>query len=241
MYAVLISLALAAAVTFGLHYPLSVGWVWSGLAGTTAGLAGFVGMAFYANKKMEARMPDVEGALGAQKPDVAIKILEDLRSLDRWQPTAGLAIDGQIGTILYAHKQDADAARPYLEKTIQKNWYAKAMLGAHHYRRKDDDAMRKVFEKAVKSNKKESMLWAAYAWCLWKRRQTDDAIEVLKRAQKVLPDDEAISTNLSALQSGHKMKMRDYEPEWWALLLERPPAQVIKPGRRGAGRFVRRA
>ncbi len=241
MYAVLISLALAIAVFSGLYFPFDISWIWSGLAGFTAGMASFVGMAYYTNKKLEARMPDVEGALGAQKPDVAIKILEDLRALDRWQPTAGLAIDGQIGTILYAHKQDPEAARPYLEKTIPKNWYAKAMLGAYHYRRKDDDEMRKVFEKAVKSNKKEGMLWAAYAWCLWKRRHTEEAIEVLKRAQKILPADEGIETNLSALQSGKKMKMRDYEPEWWALLLERPPAQVLKSGRRGGGRFARRA
>lgn len=240
MYAVLISLALAALVFSGLYFPLGVGWVWSGLAGLTAGMGSFVGLAYWTNKKLEARMPDVEGALGAQKPEIAIKILEELRALDRWQPTAGLAIDGQIGTILYAHKQDMEAARPYLERTIQKNWYAKAMLGALHYRRKDDAAMRDVFEKAVKSNKKEAMLWAAYAWCLWKRRQTDEAIEVLRRADKAVPNHLGILSNLTALQSGHKMKMREFEPEWWALLLERPPAQVLRSGRRATGRFARR-
>ena len=240
MYAVIISLVLAAAVTAGVHYPLGIDWIWSGPTGVAVGLASFIGMAWFANKKLEARMPEVEDALGAQKPDVAIKILEDLRTVGRWQPTAGLAIDGQIGTILYAHKQDAEAARPYLERTIPKNWYAKAMLGAYHYRRKDDDAMKKVFEKAVKSNKNEAMLWAAYAWCLWKRRFTDEAIEALKRALKNVPDEEGISANLSALQSGKKMKMRAFEPEWWALLLERPPAQMMKAGRRGGGRHVRR-
>jgi len=240
MYSIVISVALAAVVTLGLHYPLGVNWPISVAAGVAVAIASFAGMAWYFNKRLEARMPEVEGALGARQVDVAIRILEDMRSLAKWQPTVGMAVDGQIGSILYAHKQDAEAARPYLEKAIPQNWYAKAMLGAYHFRKRDAEAMRKVFEAAVKRNKKQAMLWSAYAWCLWKLNQTDEAIAVLERAKKHVGDDEGVERNLTALRAGRKMRMSAYEPEWWALLLERPPARVLQGGRRGGGRHARR-
>jgi tetratricopeptide (TPR) repeat protein len=160
--------------------------------------------------------------------------LEGARSLSRWQFLIATMIDGQVGTILYAHKQRLDEAQPYLEKAIVKNWYAKCMLAATHFKRREYDDMVRVFEETVKNNKEAAMAWAAYAWCEAKRGRRPEAIGVLERAMKELPDEDRLKRNLIALQNKKRINMKAFTPEWWVLHLERPPGQVMAGGRMSA-------
>jgi len=238
MYSLILSTVLATATfaaVLALARPYPYGWLIALLAGLAAGLASHVAAVYVVNRRLRAIMPEVEQALMGQRPDQAIRLLEGARRLAKWQLLIDKALDGQIGVILFAYKQDRAEALPYLERTFANNWQAKAMLGVHHFDQRDDAAMKTCFEDTLKQVRKEGMLWSIYAWCVWKRGDTPRAVAILERARKELPDDEPIARNLQALQTGKKMKMNAYEPEWFLYGLQRPPAQVVGGGRRMGG------
>lgn len=226
MYSIYVSLGIAVAAYLA-AWQLSGRW-WVGLiAGLIGAVGGFAGMALWMRRTLQQRMPAIETAVQGQRIDVALKLLEEMRSLAKWQPGLDAIVDGQIGVLTYATKMDFDKAQPYLERSVVKNWHAKAMLAALHYKARRYDDMTRVFEEAVKYNKKEPMLWAAYAWCEVRRQNRAKAVEILQRALKALPDDGDLKENLAAVQQDKKMKMNAFTPEWWALHLERPPAKVL--------------
>lgn len=231
MYSIYGSLGAAAAASLA-AWQLSHRW-WVGLiAGVVAMAAVFGGISYWVRQQLNRRMPAIEQAVQGQRVEQALKLLEELRPLARWQPGLNAVVDGQIGVITYATKMDFDRAQPYLEKAVVKNWHARAMLAALHFKaRRFDDAAR-VFEEAVRFNKKEAMLWAAYAWCESKRQNRAKAIDIMQRAVKAMPDDQDLKDNLSALQQDKRMRMNAYTPEWWALHLERPPAKVLMADQR---------
>jgi tetratricopeptide (TPR) repeat protein len=237
MINILISLAAAVAAYLGadlrLSTPLSVS------IGMIVGALFFVLLARRSNKQLEARMRGVEAALGSQDFDGALEQLEASRSIGKWQILVNRMIDGQVGTILYAYKQRVEEARPYLQRTLPQNWHAKAMLAASYYKVRDFETMEKTFEDALKSNKKAAMLWAAFAWCEASRGNRTEAMAILERGMKELPDEDRLKQNLIALQAKKRMNMKDFTPDWWVLHLERPPAQVMPGGRAPGGGRVK--
>ncbi|RMG19811.1 MAG: hypothetical protein D6729_04295 [Deltaproteobacteria bacterium] len=238
MLNLLIAIAAGLAVFFGLG--LAWSFSYAAFPGAAVLIAVYFLLARRTSKKVEAIMPEVQKALMARRTDQAIALLEQARKLGRWQFLVKSAIDAQIGMILYAHKQDFEAARPYLERAFSRQWQPKAMLAAIHFKNKRYDEMERVFEETTKVNKKASLLWAAWAWCEWKRGKRDKAIEILGRAKEHLPEDERIQKNLLALQNNQKMKMKAYGDEWYALLLEKPPMQMAVQGRMPRSRKARR-
>jgi tetratricopeptide (TPR) repeat protein len=195
------------------------------ISGLALGLLPAIGLAVLlmrrGRKPVEAGMKEIEAHMKNQRFEKAIGSLEALRPIARWQPGLGSSIDAQIGMVRYAHMRDFEGARPNLERAHRKIWQAQAMLGAAHFKKERYDDMRAVFERAVKRNKKEAMLWLVYAYCEWRRGARDQAIAVLTRAQQSCPQDERIKTQLGALKNGKKVKMPPHDPEWLALHLER--------------------
>ncbi len=240
MYSFLISAGLGGATfavvwrALGYHWGIALG------LGLVVAMAVWLAMTWWANKQLEKRLPAIEAALTDQSAELAVELLEDARGLQKWSYPVGLAIDGQLGVIHFAHKQDLEAAQPLLEKAFVKNWQAKAMLAALHYKRKQYDEMEKVFEEAIKANKQVPMLYAAFAWVEARRRRRDEAVAILERGRKEMPDDEDLKRAMGELQSGKRIKMTAWEPEWWALHLQRPPAQMVGGGRKVQGRYIRR-
>lgn len=238
MYGIITSSTAAAATFLALYYALSnirFGWLGALVAGLAVGLGVYFGIAVYVNRRLRDLMPEVEKALMGQRPEQAIQALERARKYARWQLLLDRVIDGQAGVIQFTAKLDHERARPLLERALPNNWQAKAMLAAYHFERKEDDKARAIFEEAVKTTKDAGMLWSAFAWTEWRRGRNQQAIAILQRARKQLPDDEAITRNLQALHTGKKMKMSAYEPDWFALQFERPPVQRVVQGRRGGG------
>jgi hypothetical protein len=84
----------------------------------------------------------------------------------------------------------------------------------------------------VKYNRKESLLWNLYAWCLWKRGDGEEAMRVLNRGREVLKNDEKIESNLEALRNKKKMKMRGWKEMWYQFHLEAPPQPKMQIDRR---------
>jgi hypothetical protein len=209
------------------------------ILGVIAGAATFILLLRRGRKRLEAAMKEIEGHMKAQRLDKAVTHLEALRPMARWQPGLGGSVEGQIGMIKYAHMREFEGARPHLEKAHPKLWQAWAMLGASHFKKDRFAEMHDVFEKAVKHNKGEALLWLVYGWCEWKRNRRTEAIEILARGQKACPSDDRIKHQLNGLQNGKKMKMKMDDPEWVALHLDRTiPVGPGGPGGQQRPRFM---
>jgi tetratricopeptide (TPR) repeat protein len=157
--------------------------------------------------------------------DESIKLLQNGYKLCRWQFLVRSQIDAHIGVMLYREKQDMNAAQPYLEKSFKRNWLAQAMLAVIYMKKHRSDKMEETFEMAVRLNKKEDLLWNLYAYCLCKIKQQNKALEVLGRACKILPNNKPLIDNLVALQNNKKMRMKDYNEQWYQFHIEKPPVQ----------------
>lgn len=168
------------------------------------------------------------------KADKAIKMLEAAIPLGKWQFLLEGEVYGQIGMIKHLFK-DHEGALAAFQKASQRNYFAKAMQGAIYFQKKDFSAMQSSFEAAVKHGNKESLMWAAYAWCLIQNKKDDEALRVLSRGVEQNPSDEKLKKALTALQNDKRLKMSPWEPMWWQLGLENPPmpqAQFAGAGRR---------
>ncbi len=174
------------------------------------------------------------------KADKAVKMLESALPLGRWQFLVESEVHGQIGMIKYLFK-DFEGAKASFAKTSSRNYLAKAMEAALYFQKKEFASMEKTFEDAVKSGKKEGLVWASYAWCLMQNKESDKAVRVLARGVEANPADDKLKSALTAVQNDKRLKMKAWEPMWWQLGLEAPPmqqAQFQGGGRRA--RFMRR-
>jgi predicted Zn-dependent protease len=242
MYNLLIALGVGLAITLGVKlFDFSV---WAGIIpGTLAFLVTYFLLARRTGQKLQALMgsvqKDLQGQPTSQKEaqariERAIKVLESGLVYDKWQFLVGGELHAQIGMLKYMSK-DLEGARPHFVKAGPRNYMAKALEGALHFQRKDFPAMKKSFEAAVTSGKKEPVVWAAYAWCLLQNKEKDEALKVLARGVEANPKEERLKNSLQALQNDKKLKMRPYEPTWWQFGLEAPPPQTLGGG--GGRRF----
>jgi tetratricopeptide (TPR) repeat protein len=249
MYNLLLSLAagIAAAVLVKL-FGFSL---WAGLVpGTVAFLGVLVVLGRRSFTQLQAVVQGVQAELSSMTPnkkeqqvkmDKAIKMLEGALPLAKWQFLIEGEIYGQIGMIKHLFK-DFDGALAAFQKASQRNYFAKAMQAAIYFQKKEFGPMQAAFEAAVKHGNKESLMWAAYAWCLVQNKNTEEAIKVLSRGVEANPSDDKLKKALAALQNDKRLKMSPWEPMWWQLGLENPPMpqpQFMGGGRRRGG-FMRR-
>jgi predicted Zn-dependent protease len=237
MYNLLIALGAGLVVTLVTKF--SGFKLWQGLIpGTLVLLGTYFWLARRVGNQLQALMGSVQKELQGQptsqkeaqaRIERAIKMLEGGLVYDKWQFLVGSEIHSQIGMLKYMSK-DLDGARAHFAKASPRNYMAKAMEGALFFQRKDFPAMKKSFEAAVVSGKKEPLMWAVYAWCLMQNKEKDEALKVLGRGVEANPSDEKLKNSLSALQNDKKMKMKAYEPMWWQFGLEPPPPQMLGGG-----------
>jgi tetratricopeptide (TPR) repeat protein len=243
MYNLLISLGVGIAIALGIK--LAGYSLWAGLIpGVLAFALTFVLLARRVSKRIQILMDSVQKEFATQattqkeaqqKVERAVKTLEQGLAYDKWQLMVGPEIHAQIGMLKYMVK-DLEGAQAHFAKSGPRNYMAKAMEGALHYQRKNFTAMEAAFEAAVKAGKKESIVWAAYAWCLIQNKEKDKALRVLGRAVQTNPSDEKLKSSLSQLQNDKRLKMKPYEPTWWQFGLEAPPTPTMGGG--GGGRRV---
>lgn len=234
MFNLLISLAVGVLVTVLIKL---LGYsIWAGLVpGTLAFLGSFVFLARRVAMKVQALSKSAEKELSTQpanpkerqqRIEKAVKILEGGLAYDRWQFLIGSEIHAQIGMIRYVG-QDFPAAAVHLAKASARNYMAKALQGALHFKQKEYAKMESAFESAVKSGKKEGVVWAAYAWCFQQMKERDKALKVMARSVEANPSDEKLKAGLTALQNDKKLRMKAFEPMWWQFGLETPPPQMM--------------
>lgn len=238
MYNLLIALGVGLAIALGVK--LAGFSIWAGLIpAVIAFIATYIVLARRVAQRIQALMTLVQNDLQGSQPanqkeaqarvERAIKTLEGGLVYEKWQFLVGPEIHAQIGMLKYMVK-DLDGAKRHFAKSNPRNYMAKAMEGALHYQRKDFTAMKASFEEAVKNGKKESLVWAAYAWCLLQNKEKDEALRVLGRGVEANPSDEKLKASLTQLQNDKRLKMKPYEPGWWQFGLETPPMQPMGGG-----------
>jgi len=241
MINLLISLAAGAAAWLLSVFLLD--WFWAGMVPffiTAIGV--YIYLARKVNRQLEKlamraqkEMEKVQNARSKKQRDLAVEraidILKEGFEFKNRQFLVEEQLSGQIGQLYYVQKKFSKA-RPYLEKCWSRNWISKAMLACLHYMDDEYDEMVETFEETLKHNKKESLLWNLYGWCLWKAGRRDDAIDVLARGHEAMPDDDRIEGNLTALRNKRKMKMRGWREQWYQFHLEAPPAPKMRIDRR---------
>jgi tetratricopeptide (TPR) repeat protein len=237
MYNLLIALGVGLAITLGIK--LSGFSIWAGLVpGTLAFLGAYIWLGRRIGQRLQALMVAVQKELQGQptsqkeaqaRVERAIKMLQGGLVYDKWQFLVGSEVHAQIGMLKYMSK-DLEGAQVHFARASARNYLAKAMEGALFFQKRDAAAMKKSFEAAVVSGKKESIVWAVYAWCLVQNKDKDGALQVLGRAVEANPKDEKLKNSLSALQNDKRLKMKPYEPMWWQFGLEAPPPQMVGGG-----------
>jgi tetratricopeptide (TPR) repeat protein len=244
MYNLLLSLA--AGVVVALVVKLSGFSIWAGLVpGVLVALGVYVFLFRRTMERVQALAGRVQKELSSQPTSPrdlqntlqrAVKLLESGLPLGKWQFLVAPQIHGQIATLHYMGK-DFDAAARHFSQASDRDYMARAMEGALYFQRKEPVKMKAAFEAAVKSGRKEALVWAVYAWCLVQLKEKDQALQVLGRAVEANPTDEKLKNSLAQLQNDKRLKMRPFEPMWWQFGLEPPPSPTMG-GRRV--QFMRR-
>ena len=240
MYNLLIALAAGIAVLVALALGTEFGLAAAIVPGVLVTAIVYFVLARRTWKKLEAVFDAMQREVQAQKLDKAIQTLQGAFVIAPWQFLVAAQLHSNIGILLYL-KSELDGALPHLEKSFSKNWIARGMLGAARYRKRDLEGALRVLEGAVKSNKKEGVLWSLYAWILEKEDRHEQAIAVLGRAVSENPSDEKLKSSLQALQNGKKLKLgKPYAEQWFQFMLERPPPELAGAGFRGGRRPIYR-
>jgi tetratricopeptide (TPR) repeat protein len=189
------------------------------------GLLAGVGMFLYLGKRIQGRLEQVFNraaeALKKQHFDQGIEVLKEGYAFAKWQFLVKGSIDGQIGVVQFLRKKNEEA-EPLLRSASFQHYIAKAMLGILLYKRGEKKQAKNTFELALRSGKKESLLYAVYAYVLNEMREREKAVEILNRGLKVCKDDERLLVNRTSLQNNKPMKMKVYGEQWYQFMLERP-------------------
>jgi tetratricopeptide (TPR) repeat protein len=239
MYNLLLSLAAGFLVALAIRLG-GFGWVAVIVPGVLATAIAYVALNLRAQKKLTAI---VEGAVAdaqARRFDRAIQQAKGGFALGKWLFGADAAIAALIGQFMW-WKGEQDAAVAYLERAAAGQWPARIMLAVARWKKRDLAGMEKVFEDTLRArgNKKQGLVWCAYAWFLDKEGRHDDAVKVMGRAAGANPTDDKVKSALQALQNGKKLKIGKLYMEWYNFGVEAPP-QMMPPGFRPGKRATYR-
>jgi len=217
-----IGLALWAAVSALCQFGLNMHWILSILLGFAVGLVALIILGRKVQTELENLMAQMQKQAQAGKIDKAIHILKTGFKLKHKQLFVESQLNAQIG-MLYYLKKNHDKALPYLKKGFVKHYIAQGMLAAIYFKKNEWEALTEVMDATIKGNKKESIVYALYAYFLTKHKDKDGAILMLQKGLKKLDEDKNLMQNLILLQNNKKMKMRVYGDVWTQFMLERPP------------------
>ncbi|MFH0925883.1 MAG: hypothetical protein V1872_09710 [bacterium] len=179
-------------------------------------------------KKLTTIFMNANSELQKGRIDRAIIILKEGFRYRRQQPLIASQINAQLGVIYYC-KNDYKEAVNYLKKGLSAHYVAQCMLGIIYMKEKKYSEMKKAFDIALRTGRKESIVWSLYAYCLNRIDEKEGAIEVLNKGLKKLKEDEFIKENLLALQNKKKMKMKAYGDQWRQFMLEKNVIRQQQP------------
>jgi tetratricopeptide (TPR) repeat protein len=232
VYSILISILVG--IVVGVVYTLLGFWkTWAMgiILGVVIALATFILLARLLAKRFEPAFLQAQKQIQSGASQLALKTLEDLLPLARWQVMLKGQIHAQMG-LLCSALDDDQAAFKHLEQASLRVPDAQASLAAIHFRKKRYDQANEVMSVAIKANKKHLMLYHVYAYMLVKEGKKEEAIEQMRKALKVEPSNEDAKDNLLRMQNNRKLNMKRLGMPWYGLKLEKPPASMrqMAPG-----------
>ena len=151
--------------------------------------------------------PDHQSEGGPAEVERAVKMLEQGLVYDKWQFMVGPEIHAQIGMLKYMVK-DWTARPGPLRQGQPPRLHGQGHGGRPPLPAQELHGMERSFEAAVKTGKKEVMVWAAYAWCLLQNKEKDKASRCSARAVETNPTDEKLKASLTQLQNDKRLKMK---------------------------------
>ncbi len=196
--------------------------------GIIAGVAIFIWLGRKVQNELEGIFSRAGELLKRQQFDKAIETMKEGYRLAPRQFLVKGSIDGQIGVVQYLRKKNEEA-EPLLASASMQHYIAKAMLAILQWKRGEKKKAKETFALALKAGKKESLLYAVYAYVLVEMGERDKAIEVLNQGLGICKGDERLVTNRNLLQNGKAMKMKVYGESWYQFLLERPMIRQEAP------------
>jgi len=235
MLNILISIA-SSVLTTALLMRFATDNIWIAMIVSVLVFAGvFVLITRVVMKKMGDLMEVAQRDVMANRTEKAIATMKSGLKYGPWQLYAKQQINSQVGTILYM-KREFNEAMPYLEKGFVRNWMSMSMLAITYMKKNKLEKMKETFEMALRGARKESMLYALYAFCLEKGEAREKAIAILEKGLKKIPGDERLQENIELLKAGKRMKMKGYGDIWYQFHLEKPGALIKKQTKMMTGR-----
>jgi tetratricopeptide (TPR) repeat protein len=196
------------------------------------GILAGAGLFIWQGRKVQQELEKIFTRAGDQlKKQQFEKAIETMKEGYRFASRQFLvkgSIDGQIGVVQYLRKKNEEA-EPLLASASMQHYIAKAMLGILQWKRGEKKKAKETFALALKTGKKESLLYAVYAYVLVEMGERDKAIEVLNQGLGVCKGDERLITNRNLLQNGKALKMKVYGEQWYQFMLERPMIRQEAP------------
>ena len=226
MYTILVSILIGTAV--GVAYTLAglwQGWAMGIILGTLTAMGSFVLISRQLAKRMEPAMAHMQKQLQAGAHPAAMKSLEEMLPMARWQILLKGQLHAQMGLIALAMDKE-DLAMEHLDQAGLRAPDAQLARAALLYRRKKADEADIVLDTAIRANKKQILLYHVRAYMLNREGDKEKALEVLQKAEKVEPSSESTKDNLQRLQNGKKLNMKRFGPQWYMLKLEKMPASM---------------
>jgi tetratricopeptide (TPR) repeat protein len=200
--------------------------------GVPIGLLAGAGLFIWQSRKIQQELEKIfsraSEQLKKQQFEKAIEVMKEGYQFSSRQFLVKGSIDGQIGVVQYLRKKNQEA-EPLLASASMQHYIAKAMLGILQWKRGEKKKAKETFDLALKSGKKESLLYAVYAYVLVEMSERDKAIEILNKGLSVCKGDERLITNRNLLQNGKSLKMKIYGEQWYQFLLERPMIRQDAP------------
>lgn len=200
--------------------------------GAPLGIVVGIGVFIYLGRRTQAKLEAIFNRAGEllkkQQFDPAIETIKEGYKLGSWQFLVKGSIDGQIGVIQYLRKKNEEA-EPLLRSASAQHYIAKAMLAILQWKRGEKKQAKESFDTALKAGKKESLLYAVYAYFLNEIHEREAAVEILNKGLKVCKGDERLLTNRNLLQNNKSMKMKVYGEQWYQFMLERPMVRQEPP------------
>ena len=178
-------------------------------------------------KKLEPVLLQAQKLAQARQLKLAIQMLEGLLPYNRWQLMLASQVHAQIGVFHYADKNEIKAIE-HLEKGSARNADGRMILAAILFRKKEFDRACEIMDLTIKLNKKQVLLYNAYAFMLNQIEKNNEAIAILQKGLKINPDNEATRDNLLRLQNGKKMYLQPFGMTWYSLQLEKPPISMMQ-------------
>ena len=240
MYNLLISLAAGLLVALAIRFGTSVGWIGSVIPGVLAAAIAYVGLNLKGQKRLSGIIEAAVAEAQARRFDRAIQIAKGALTLKPWLFGVDAAVSALVGQFLW-WKGEQEAAVPYLERAAKAQWPARVMLAISRWRKHDVAGMETIFEETLKGrgNRKQGLVWCAYAWFLEKENRHEDAVSVLGRGVIANPTDDKLKSALQSVQNSKRLKLGKLYLEWYNFGVE-PPPQVMPPGFRPGRRATYR-